>query len=162
MWKDIPGWGDIYEVNENGDVRNKKTHHLLAGDTNNCGYLRVQLYREPERQRFFRHRLVASLFLENPDGLVEVNHIDGDKQNNHVDNLEWCDRTHNEHEARRNKLKEYRPFYVILQDGTRKEFEFYSDFAREIGVTRRCVANYLQGISNGYKDKGIQEIQYLQ
>nr|DAF58691.1 MAG TPA: NUMOD4 motif protein [Siphoviridae sp. ctxMM9] len=55
MWKDIPEWEDYYEVNENGEVRNKITKKLIVGDINNAGYYRVCLYHKPRKQRFFRH-----------------------------------------------------------------------------------------------------------
>lgn len=56
MWKDIEGWEDYYEVNEKGEVRNKKISHLLIGDKNSEGYPRVCLYNKdhtPNKQRFF-------------------------------------------------------------------------------------------------------------
>lgn len=161
MWKDIPGWEDRYEVNECGEVRNKITNNLLQGDKNNFGYLRVCLHENHRHQKFFRHRLVATLFLQNPFGFREVNHKDCNKQNNHVSNLEWCDRTHNERESRRNGIKSYRPYHVLFFDGREKTFEFASQLAEEIGVTRRVVVNYLQGKSHGYISKGIRKIQYL-
>lgn len=81
MWKDIPTREDVYEINENGDVRNKITGNLIKGDINNAGYYRVCLYKKPRKQRYFRHKLVAELFIPNPDNYKEVNHIDGNKGN---------------------------------------------------------------------------------
>ena len=49
MWKDIPEWEDYYEVNENGEVRNKITNKLIVGDINNAGYYRVCLYHKPRK-----------------------------------------------------------------------------------------------------------------
>ena len=94
MWKTIPDW-ENYEVNEYGEVRNKSTQKLIIGDINNAGYQRVCLYNSPAKKRFFRHRLVAELFLENPNEDQEVNHIDGNKNNNHISNLEWSSRASN-------------------------------------------------------------------
>ena len=62
IWKDIKNWEEFYEVNEFGDVRNKITKRFLIGDINSSGYYRVCLYNKthfPEKERFFRHRLVA-------------------------------------------------------------------------------------------------------
>lgn len=139
MWKDIPNWEKWYEINENGEVRNKITKHYLMGDVNNAGYYRVCLYHYPNKQRFFRHRLVATLFIPNPNNYLEVNHIDGDKSNNNVKNLEWCDRTSNERAAHRLSIKEYKPFLVTFQDGTTKKYEFAIDLANEIKVTKRTI-----------------------
>ena len=101
MWKDIKGWEKLYEVNENGEVRNKLTGNLIVGDINNCGYHRVCLYNKqniPSKQRFFRHRLVAELFIPNPNNLPEVDHKDANRMNPSKENLEWV--THEENVKR--------------------------------------------------------------
>ena len=77
MWKDIKNWENIYQINDSGDVRNKITGNIIKGDRNSSGYFRVCLYDKnhiPEKQRFFRHRLVAEHFIPNPFGYQEVNH----------------------------------------------------------------------------------------
>jgi hypothetical protein len=119
------------------------------------------LYHNGKRQRFYRHRLVAELFIPNPDNLPEVNHVDGNKQHNEKTNLEWCTRTHNEREAHRLGLKEYKPFKVIFNNGIIKNYEFAIDFAQEIGVTKRSVQNWLQKRNKGYLKRGIKNIKYV-
>ena len=161
MWKDIPNWEIYYEINENGEVRNKLTGNYIKGDINNAGYYRVCLYHKSKRQRFFRHRLVAQLFIPNPNNYTEVNHIDGDKSHNFKENLQWCNRVFNEREAQRINIKQYKPFKVYFQNGEYKEYEFAIDLANELKVTKRTIQNYLQGKSNGYKSRGINEIKYL-
>lgn len=160
MWRKVPNWEE-YEVDEIGRVRNAPTRNIITGDVNSAGYQRVCFYHNNKKQRFFRHRLVAELFIDNPYNLPEVNHKDGNKLNNSVENLEWCDRTHNEHEAHRLLIKEYKPYIVCFTNGNIKEYEFAIDLADEIGVTKRTVQNYLQGKSNGYVNRGIAYIQYL-
>lgn len=160
MWKRIPDW-EWYVVNENGDVKNTKTNNVICGDVNNAGYHRICVYDAGKSKHLFRHRLVASLFLDNPDDLPEVNHKDGNKDNNNVSNLEWSNRIHNEHEARRIGIKEYKPYSVLFSDGRYKEYEFAIELANEIGVSKRTVLNYLHGKSCGYINKGIELIQYL-
>lgn len=161
MWKNIPEWEEFYEINENGDVRNKLTGNYIKGDINNAGYYRVCLYHKSKKQRFFRHRLVAQLFIPNPNNYLEVNHINGDKSLNHKDNLQWCNRTYNEREAHRLEIKEYKPFEVYFQNDNYKKYEFAIDLANELRLTKRTIQNYLQGKSNGYIKKGIKEIKYL-
>lgn len=99
--------------------------------------------------------------MPNPKKLPEVNHIDGNKDNNNVNNLEWSSRIHNEHAARRIGLKTYKPFEVIFINGTVKQYEFTPQLATELGVTKRTILNYLQGKTKGYINKGIKEIHYL-
>lgn len=161
MWKEINGYEGYYSINEKGEVRNNQTKKLIKGDINNAGYYRVCLYRG-NKKHYFRHRLVAEYFIPNPNNYKEVNHIDGDKSNNSIENLEWSDRVHNEREARRNLLKQFAPFYVIWNNGERQEFEFAIDLAKILGVTDGCVRNYLKKRTTGYLKKGIKEIEYLE
>ena len=98
MWKDIPGWENYYEINENGLVRNKLNGNFIIGDTNNVGYRRVNLQNinhDPHIQRFFVHRLVAQLFVDNPYNFPVVNHINGDKTDNRAINLEFTTQRYN-------------------------------------------------------------------
>ena len=161
IWKDIPNWEEYYEINNYGEVRNKKSKNILIGDKNSSGYMRVCLYNKNRKFRFFRHIMVAKLFLDNPNNFKEVNHIDGNKENNNMNNLEFCDRKHNEREAHTIGIKEYKPFIVSFNTGEHKKYEFVIDLAIEINVTKRTVLNYLQGKSKGYLNKNISSIKYL-
>lgn len=84
--KDFPK----YRIDEFGNVFNDKGHKLKVEITRN-GYLRVSLSNDVvQHKRFLVHRLVAQTFIPNPDNLPQVNHIDENKTNNSVENLEWC------------------------------------------------------------------------
>ena len=87
IWKPIKGYENNYEISNFGNVRNKKTKQILTGDVNNAGYRRVTLY-VPIKKRFFIHRLVAYHFCEGFNEEFVVNHKDGNKLNNHINNLE--------------------------------------------------------------------------
>lgn len=103
-WKKLD---EVYEVSEYGDIRSVDRvikrggrKHSIKGQTLNhniCrnGYHRVGLNKNGNRRYKAVHRLVAELFVENPDSKPEVNHIDGDKSNNHYTNLEWVTRSEN-------------------------------------------------------------------
>lgn len=73
---------------------------LLTRHKNHKGYLRITLY----KKTIPIHRLVAITFIPNPNGFPQVNHIDGNKLNNNVSNLEWCTNEHNISEGKRLKL----------------------------------------------------------
>lgn len=88
-----------YEVSNLGRVRNKNTGKILKTRKSNSGYLYVSFWRDHNR---FVHRLVAKTFIPNPNNYPEVNHINEDKENNCIDNLEWCDHKYNSNYGTRN------------------------------------------------------------
>lgn len=112
VWKDIEGFEDIYKISNMGrvkalerDIQHKKGPHfnqvyhfrerIMTPTLRGEGYLGVSLSKNNHITAVLIHRLVAKAFIPNPNGLPEVNHIDGDKTNNSVDNLEWCSRKDN-------------------------------------------------------------------
>lgn len=96
---------DNYEINEQGEIRRKETKHILKPAKIKNGYLTVVLTKNSKCKTYLLHRLVANNFIKNTNGYKEINHIDGNKLNNNVENLEWCTRSHNLLEAYRTGLK---------------------------------------------------------
>lgn len=92
-WKDITGFP--YEVSSHGRVRNKRTNYILKPVPNTSGYYRVSLHVNTKNTDAYVQRLVATYFLDKPLGKDYVNHIDGDKSNNHVSNLAWVTASEN-------------------------------------------------------------------
>ena len=78
-----------YSITKDGKVFSHNTNSYLM-PFNNSGYLRVSLSTENKCKKFLVHRLVAEAFIPNNDNKKLVNHIDGNKQNNDISNLEWC------------------------------------------------------------------------
>ena len=90
QWKQIEGFSN-YEISNTGKVRNLTTGYILKGRLSKSGYLQVSI-KNDETKTFknqYIHRLVAIYFIPNPENKREVNHINGDKTVNEVDNLEW-------------------------------------------------------------------------
>ena len=88
IWRQVDSF-ENYEVSNHGSIRNRKTARVLRQHNRN-GYKSVVLYSEGRWSRLSVHRLVAVAFIPNSNNLPQVNHIDGDKTNNHAENLEWC------------------------------------------------------------------------
>lgn len=91
---------DDYEITRDGQVINKTNGHILKPQPNGKGYLRVSI----SKKLLFVHRLVAEKYIPNPENLPQVNHIDGNKLNNCVENLEWVSNQENRNHAVKNGL----------------------------------------------------------
>lgn len=115
-WKDITGYEGLYQVSNTGRVKSLERtvwtgrgyyktlpERILKACKSGNGYLLVALCKDGKDKRHYVHRLVATAFLENPMGYKEINHIDENKQNNCMENLEYCSRLYNANYGTRNQ-----------------------------------------------------------
>lgn len=88
---------DRYIISKDGVVKDTITNFTYISKSNNHkGYIQLSLMcKNNKRKKFLLHRLVAQTFIPNPNNYPIINHIDENKQNNSVDNLEWCTQQHN-------------------------------------------------------------------
>ena len=94
IWKDIVGYENLYQISNFGNVlslnyANKHFPKILKTNRHKDGYQLVGLSKNGSKKFFTVHKLVAQAFIPNPQNKEQINHIDGNKANNHVDNLEW-------------------------------------------------------------------------
>ena len=157
IWKDIVGFQDKFSVSNLGRVKSKarevnnhtgiihKGDYILKQSLNRKGYSIVYLDENGKTKIKTVHRLVANAFIDNPNNKPQVNHIDGNKQNNKVDNLEWVTNQENQIHAVKMGLNNHslydsgRPKKAVLQiDIKSKEiiarYESISDAARKLGM----------------------------
>jgi hypothetical protein len=102
MWKDIANYEGLYKVNNIGEVYSIRTNKFIKPTIRN-NYLAVGLWKNGKVKMKSIHRLVAETFIPNIYNLPEVNHINEDKTDNRVENLEWCTRKYNTNYGTRNK-----------------------------------------------------------
>lgn len=108
IWKPVKQYEGIYEVSNLGNVRSLNYHNWgvvrnLTPAMDKDGYLRVCLSKDGKQSNGLIHRMVAQAFLDNPNGVSQVNHINEDKTDNRVENLEWCDCLYNNNYGTRNE-----------------------------------------------------------
>lgn len=168
MFKEIDGF-ENYLVSSTGEVKNRITGKVLKQQVTPHGYLTVQLYAvNPKVVKKIRvHRLVALAFLEPIEGKEQVNHIDGDKKNNRVENLEWVNQQENDFHAKNLLKKQGRPsggysgqhhsrakkFIVHTPDGGTLTTYGYSELEQLLGLSRSYIHKKLltSNVVKGFK-----------
>lgn len=104
IYKNVIGYEDTYLVSEYGHIKRINTGKVLKSNPVK-GYLKIELCKNSIRKSFSIHRLVAMAFIDNPFNKEQVNHIDGNKLNNHFSNLEWVTAKENTIHAIKNGLR---------------------------------------------------------
>lgn len=162
-WKDIKGWEGQYKVSNVGKVQSlKKSGRLRKPSLTDDGYLVLDLYGKNKREKVLVHRLVATAFLSEGKDLtgLEVNHIDGNKLNNSVENLEWVTHSENILHAYKNKLIPNGRTRGTPVAGYTSDLQLLGQFdtiaeasqktgASKAGIWRSCHSSYLK--AGGYK-----------
>ena len=167
MRKFIKGFEGIYSVTDDGEVWSHKTGESVRLKGGWCGkYRSYSLRKDGEQTQHLGHRLIAQSFIDNPDGKPEVNHIDGNKSNNAVDNLEWVTKSENSKHAyatglitnidqdhlnrmRNNAGKARAVFTEVHADNIRAIHGVLGVSCRKIAKAYKCHPSTIQRIVNG-------------
>lgn len=158
IWKDIPNYENLYQISNLGNVKSYSNSKVLKTSPNSCGYYKVQLYKNKKSKMFYVHRLVAIAFIPNLENKSQINHIDGNKSNNVVSNLEWCTASENQLHAIKHNLRKSSPMLgrkgalsprskKIMQYDKNgnfiKEWDSISDASKAFGIKASCISNNL-------------------
>ena len=169
IWKTIKDFED-YQVSNLGNVKmtaNNATRkeRILKPLVTNRGYYRVALYKDKKPNFFTIHRLVAIYFIDNPENKSQVNHKDGNKENNIVSNLEWMSNKENSDHAYNTGLKSKeslnKAFKIkSIRIDTDQEQNHYSinQAAKDLNLYPANVWNVLKG---NFKQSGGYRFEYL-
>lgn len=158
-WKRISEY-PIYEVSDVGEVRNSETGRILKPRSVN-GYSHVTLCDKDGHHQRSIHRLVATEFIPNPTNRPMVNHIDGNRTNNQVDNLEWCTNSENMKHAYRTGLQKVIPSQIAYSLSKSREvrqrpvqnietgitYESIVDCAKSENITPSAISYHLSGVT---------------
>ncbi|MGN0574879.1 MAG: NUMOD4 motif-containing HNH endonuclease [Ruminococcus sp.] len=158
IWKPIPGYEGYYEASTYGRVRSVEriingrwrfTHrksHIMTPNNVHDGYKQVKFSIAGKKLQPLLHRLIAETFIPNPDNLPQVNHIDGNKDNNNVDNLEWCTASQNS-SHRSQVLKKWvgRPKKKVKCIETGVVYESSHHASRELKINQDGICSVCQG-----------------
>lgn len=155
-WRDIKGYEGYYQISNKSRVKSlarkrHKTKHgkggwlkerILKQSVNSDGYFTVVLTKKGIRKPYKVHRLVAKYFIPNKEGKPEVNHIDGDKLNNDIGNLEWVTKAENVRHAYKNNLNPVKlnisksDLVSLIEKGM-----YARDMAKALGCSEKTVRN---------------------
>lgn len=151
IWKDIKGYEGLYQVSNLGNVKSinryvkynrwKESNSLqlrkekmLAKTKTNNGYLRIMLSKNGSHKMVLLHRLVANAFISNQNNYSQVNHIDCNKENNCVSNLEWCSCKMNMEHAWENKIYKGRKIAQYKNGELIAIYDKIMDAVRNLGI----------------------------
>lgn len=181
VWKDIPGFEGLYQASNLGRIKSLardnvvpnrygvmvniyKRERVLCPSVTPVGYKRIILSKCAKLKTYSVYRLVMMAFKENPTNLPQINHIDGIKINNRIDNLEWCTQSHNQQHAYYTGLNvpakgamdtQSKGVLMITANGEIKEYGSIGEAFKLTGIKREIISKCCRNNVPIKKGKGL-------
>lgn len=155
-WKPVPSYEELYEVSDHGNVKSLRLNRLLKPSKTTTGYRKIELYKNGVCKSFKIHRLVLYAFEGVKSDLV--NHEDGNRLNNHLSNLKYCDQSYNIKHAYRTGLMKcnlYGNENRILNEY--KNGSNIKKLSKKYDTTEKTIRKFL--LENNVEIKSISEVQ---
>lgn len=157
VWKDIKGFEGVYQISSKGRLKSlsrkqsvKEKIRTFSKSPN--GYMRMVLSFNQKRLTISAHREVAKAFIPNPENSETVNHIDFDKTNNCVENLEWCSMKYNINHSKKHGKNYHKPVIQMSLDGDFiKEWSSAYAVEKEMGYFSTLISRCCRGKQKTHK-----------
>lgn len=143
MWKTIEEF-PLYEITENGVIRNKKTGQIRKQYLNKDGYYTIGLSNGNQIKTVQVHRLIAKTYLGRPENATEIDHIDKNRTNNRLENLRWV--THNEN--MKSQSRAFGPIKAVQNVETQEIFHSITEAANKYHIAKQNISAVLKGKRN--------------
>lgn len=155
IWKDIENY-DNYQASNLGNIKNIKTDKNLKQYKITNGYLQVELWKNGKGKKMLVHKIIANTFLSNINNLPQINHKDENKQNNCVDNLEFCSSKYNSNYGTRN-LRLSSPVLCVELN---KKYNSIKEAGEDLNIYYSCISHCCAN-SKHYKTAGGYHWEYI-
>lgn len=143
LWKDIKGYEGLYQVSNLGNVYSNISKKKLKPRIKIHSYLGVVLYNNEVVKHYSIHRLVAEVFIQNPENKPQVNHIDENKTNNMVSNLEWVTAKENCNHGTRNQRMSHRIKAIDVATGEYNYYNSIRECSRKLDISHGNISKQL-------------------
>lgn len=168
IWKDIKGFEDWYEISNKGRVKSIDKRIIMKTNLSKSGYERLCLTKNGKSVHKVIHRLVAEAFIPNPNNYAQVNHKNGIKTDNRVENLEWCSASYNVKHAYVNNLKSNKKGIYNKLSKPIKQFDKGNNLIGVYGSIREAERktgiknqSIIQNLKGRYKEAGGYFWEYV-